>query len=147
MTRVNFYILPVVEALARLRFACRLTEKAFGKGHKVYLHAVDESQAQQMDELLWTYRPSSFVPHTVLAGSEVRTMEAPVAIGYGSDPGPYHDVLVNLALDIPNFFSRFERVTEIVTEDEAIREAKRENFRFYRDRGYPSENHRIERLE
>ena len=74
-------------------------------------------------------------------------MEAPVAIGYGSDPGPYHDVLVNLALDIPNFFSRFERVTEIVTEDEAIREAKRENFRFYRDRGYPSENHRIERLE
>ena len=44
---------------------------------------------------------------------------------------------MNLAGDIPPFFSRYERVIEIVTQDPATTEAGRDHYRFYRDRGYP----------
>ena len=54
--------------------------------------------------------------------------------------------MINLAMDIPTFFSRFERVSEIVIEEDEIKTAKRENFRFYRERGYPSETHKIATL-
>ena len=45
-------------------------------------------------------------------------------------------VLINLHAAPPPFFSRFERLAEIVGADEADAAAARERFRFYRERGY-----------
>ena len=143
MTRVSFYLLAVSEPAERRIFACRLAEKAVRKGHTVYLHVPDDAEAKAMDELLWTFRDDSFVPHRLLDDPVAAGEAVPVAIGCGDDPGPYHDVLINLALDIPEFFSRFERVSEIVIEEESVQQAKREGWRFYRDRGYPGEHHRV----
>ena len=143
MTKVSFYLLPAIQQQARLRFACRLAEKAYREGHDVYLHTESTKQQLQLDELLWHFRAQSFVPHDIGAAD---SGGAAVCIGCGADPGPHHDVMINLALDIPAFFSRFHRVSEIVTEDDEIKSAKRDSFRFYRERGYPSETHRIPTL-
>ena len=50
-------------------------------------------------------------------------------------------LLINLSHQVPEFFSRFERVTEIVVQSPAVTESTRNNYRFYRDRGYPLESH------
>jgi DNA polymerase-3 subunit chi len=142
MTKVDFYILPSADPAARLEFACKLTEKAWRLGHRVYLHCADAAQREALDARLWSFKGESFVPH----GAAEEDRQAPVALGLGDDPGEHCDLLVNLDLKVPAFFQRFARVAELVIEEPAIRQAARENFRFYREAGYPLQDHRLPRL-
>jgi DNA polymerase-3 subunit chi len=142
MTQVDFYILPSADPSARLDFACKLTEKAWRLGHRVYLHCSDAAQRDDLDARLWRFKGESFVPHSPAEDDQV----SPVVLGLGEDAGQHQDLLVNLDLRIPEFFKRFARVAEIVVEDPAIRLAARESFRFYREHGYPLQDHRLQRL-
>lgn len=145
MTRVDFYVLQDAAAEARERFACRLVEKAWRLKHSVFLHAVSESEARRLDGLLWTFDDRSFLPHVLdVPGLDDELAAAtPVRIGAGGAPSSEAQVLVNLGHDVPLFFSRFERVAEIVSGDDEARARARERFRFYRDRGYEIETHQI----
>ena len=67
----------------------------------------------------------------------------PVLLGEGIDPADEHDVLVNLSDGVPPFFSRFDRVAELVGGDETARAAARARYRFYQDRGYSLETHKL----
>jgi DNA polymerase-3 subunit chi len=142
MTQVDFYILPSTDPLARLDFACKLTDKAWRLGHRVYLHCSDAAQREELDARLWRFKGETFVPH----GPVEDDPDAPVALGIGDDPGEHQDLLVNLDLRIPEFFKRFARIAEIVVEEPSIRLAARESFRFYREQGYPLQDHRLQRL-
>ncbi len=66
MTRVDFHILPVDGKIERERWACRLAAKAWKQGHRVHVHTIDETGMARMDELLWTFRDISFLPHAPL---------------------------------------------------------------------------------
>lgn len=133
MTEVDFYILEATSADARPAFACRLTDKAFRQGHRVYIHTQDPASAQQLDQLLWDFRPQSFLPHCLASTGA----DEPIVIGCSDSPGDHTDVLINLALQVPDFVGRFERVTEVVTQAPEIREPLRQSARYYKDRGYP----------
>ena len=139
MTEVDFYILAREDPAERPNFACRLVDKAFRQGHRVYLHAANEQQAHQLDELLWGFRPQSFLPHGLL-GAEHSDR---IAIGWGNDPAEHDDVMINLDLAVPDFVGRFRRVAEVVVQAPAVAEPLRKSYRFYKDRGYPLTNHRL----
>jgi DNA polymerase-3 subunit chi len=141
MTRIDFYILSQQHAEARQRFACRLAAKAWQQGHRVYIHTEGPEQSRRLDELLWTFNTDSFIPHSLDDDAAADTV--PVHIGHSGDPQHHDEVLINLAPEVPLFFSRFERVIELVDPHEETRRQGRERFRFYRDRGYPLENHTI----
>lgn len=142
MTRVDFYLLSGDGKQEREKLACRLTEKAWKLNHKVYLHSDSEPESRQLDDLLWTFRPESFVPHNFLANdSEIKT---PVLLGHHEEPALLeHDILINLSAAVPSFFSRFERVIEVINDDENIREAGRDRYRFYQQRGYTLNTHKL----
>lgn len=137
MTLVGFYVVQAAGEEQRLQVAARLTDKAFGRGHRVFINAANENQARQLDALLWSFRPASFLPHA-LQGEEHAEQ---IAIGWGQDPGDHNDLLINLQLDIPAFFSRFQRVAEVVTQDDDSITALRKSWKFYKDRGYELEKH------
>lgn len=141
MTRIDFYLSSETSPDAGQRLACRLVEKAYKMGHKVYIHTESEDQAQQMDDLLWTFRDGSFVPH----GRHPKQTgnHSPVLIGHDSDPQGDTDVLINLTREVPPFFSRFERVAEVVDSAPVNRTQARERYRFYRDRGYELQTHEL----
>lgn len=141
MTRVDFYVLPDASATGRERFACRLADIAYRRGQRVYVYAQSKDQAQTLDNLLWTFQAGSFVPHG-LHPSETEA-ETPVLVGHDGVPDSGHDVLINLAEAVPNFFSRYERVAELINQEPAGKHAGRERFRFYRDRGYALETHTL----
>lgn len=142
MPQVDFYILPSADPLARLDFACKLTEKAWRMGHRIYLHCSDAAQRDELDARLWRFKGESFVPH----GHAESEPESLVVLGLGDNCGDHHDLLVNLDLKVPAFTQAFARVAEVVVEDPAIRQAARESFRFYRGQGYPLQDHRLQRL-
>ncbi len=139
VTQVDFYVLPDAAPRGRALFTCKLTEKAFGLGHRVFVHLSSEEEARELDELLWTFRDRSFLPHGLAAEST----GMPICIGFGREPGEEFHLLINLASEVPHFFSRFERVAEVVNADVGIREHGRQRFRFYKDRGYPLETHKL----
>jgi DNA polymerase IIIc chi subunit len=53
MTKVDFYLLGS-DGDSRERIACRLAEKAWRLGNRVYLLAPDKAAAHALDDLLWT---------------------------------------------------------------------------------------------
>ncbi len=137
MTRVGFYVVQAADQAQRLQVAVRLADKAFQQGHSIFINAADEAQARTLDDLLWTYRPASFLPHGLHGDRQSDT----IAIGWGQEPQGHNDLLINLQLDIPGFFSRFRRVAEVVTQDPASLEALRRSWTFYKERGYQLEKH------
>ena len=100
------------------------------------------AQAQQVDELLWGFREESFIPHQLMSEKN-DDQPVKVLIGHDAEPPLECDVLINLAEQVPLFFSRFPRVAEIVGSDESQKLQARERFRFYRDRGYQLSTHDI----
>ncbi len=143
MTRIDFYVLDENCSLTREQFVCRLVEKAYHKSHQICLQTQGQGQAQYMDDLMWTYRQGGFLPHTQLQANTEADKLTPVQISHGEDRCPHDDVLINLATDVPLFFSRFHRVAEIIPGDASLRAQARERFRFYRDRGYTLHTHQI----
>jgi DNA polymerase-3 subunit chi len=141
MTHIDFFILDTPQGNAASLFACKLTEKAFRQGHQVFINTASGTQLQQLDDMLWTFRAGSFVPHVIYGeGSAGRP---PVMLGHATEPADCHDVLVNMAADVPPWFSRFDRVAELVSGDAAQRAAARQRYRFYQDRGYTMKSHHI----
>jgi len=141
MTRVDFYLLDK-RTDSREVFACRLTEKAWKAGHRVFMLAPDKSSATALDELLWTFSQGSFVPHGLYRSPEDVDVH-PVLVGHTEPPDACHDVLVSLTDEVPAWFSRFARVAELVAGDETRKAQARDRFRFYRERGYPLETHNL----
>ena len=142
MTRVDFYVLPVAEPHARLSFACRLVEKAWFAGHRVYLHSAQAQTADAIDGMLWSFRDSAFVPHEAAPANPA----CPVVIGQAQDPGTFADVLINLADEVPAFFERFARVAEIVLDEPAARSAGRARWAIYREHGCQPDHHDMQSL-
>lgn len=146
MTKIDFYLLADKTLESRHIFACRLTEKVYKMGHNTYIHCENKGQSEAIDALLWSYRKSSFVPHHTIAGAAQDNHRNTVQIGYGEAKEPsncQHNVLINLSNTVPEFFSRFERVTEIVVQEAKMTENSRVNWRFYRDRGYLLKTHNL----
>ncbi len=141
MTRIDFYIVDSDDPASRNLVACRLAEKAYSLEHRIYIHTANQSEATDLDELLWTYRAGSFVPHQ--RDATPSEQDCPVLIGHTDAPESINQVLINLDSAVPMFFSRFERVVEIVTQEETMRQQARERFKFYRDRGYDLHTHNL----
>jgi len=137
VTLVGFYVVQSAEPGQRLQVAVRLADKAFQRGHRIFINASDEAQASELDELLWHLRPASFLPHGLHGQEHSDT----ICIGWGQEPEQHNDLLINLQLAIPPFFSRFERVAEVVTQEPASLAALRKSWQFYKERGYQLEKH------
>lgn len=141
MTRIDFYVSPESEEQARKQLACRLTEKAYKLGKHVYIHTESEEESQVMDDLLWSFRQGSFIPHQL--SSTQASISAPVLIGHHQEVTGDADVLINLTQSVPDFFSQFDRVAELVNEDQDVRLKARERYQYYRDRGYDLNTYKL----
>ena len=139
--QVDFYVRPDAGPDALERFACRLAEIAWRRGHRVFVLAPSDTAARRLDDLLWTFRDESFVPHRRLGGGDPPVSE-PVVVGTpGEWSGPL-DVLLNLTPEVPGEAARAGRIAEIVPAGGAGRDAGRQRFREYRKRGYEIRTHR-----
>ena len=147
MTQVDFYILEGSSDDELLRLASRIAEKAVQRGQRVHVNVDTQTHARKLDEVLWTFSQSSFLPHRVIVEADeadAATTIEPVLIGSGVEisGGPWN-TLINLAHPVPDFFSRYERVAEVVDGDEERRKHGRERYRYYRDRGYELKTHNL----
>lgn len=139
--RIDFYVLPDQKENGRALLACRLADKAYGLGHTVYVFTASEARAAALDDLLWTFRQDSFVPHEryPLVGEE----GSPVLVGTAAPATVEAQVLINLADALPEGFERYERVVELVDQHPEVLMQSRERFRQYREQGCAPETHKL----
>jgi DNA polymerase-3 subunit chi len=145
MPKVDFYILPDASSANRLTFACRLIEKAYKNRHRIYIHTSDKKEAYELDELLWTYREESFLPHHLYG--EGPEPAPPIQIGFNIIPDKHRDILMNLSEMIPSFYSQFTRVFELIPNESHAQSAARERYRDYRTAGCDMTTHKLETVE
>lgn len=137
--QVDFYILSDASANGRLHYACRLAEKAYDLGHSIFIFAPQD--ANVIDDMLWSFKQNSFVPHALQPWPDDEI--APIRIGI-SDEQPWQaDILINLALEVPGFFTDFKRLIEVVDQHEQVLKSSRQRFKFYREQGLEPKTHKL----
>lgn len=132
MPKAQFYH----NARQPLLTACELIARAVGSGRRVAVRTQDAHETQQLDTLLWTHDAGSFIPH-VQCNSELAGI-TPVVIGQAGQHAhwPHHDVLVNLAVDLPPDNSQFKMIVEIVGTTEELILPARARWKQYKSLGF-----------
>lgn len=133
MTRIDFLATDDASPEARLHLAARLTQRALREGRQVFIACADAAQQTSLNELLWAFEPESFIPHA----TDITDVQSPVIVATGENCGEHHDVLINLQSPAPAYFSRFERLFEVICQDQAVLSSTRANWAYYKSRGYP----------
>jgi len=133
MPVVDFYILATDIEQDCLLYCCNFVAVKFAEARRVYIHTPNRATAEAIDELLWTFRDESFIPHT-LADEGLRPVP-PVQIGHGAIEHVAHDTLVNLADDIPSSFMRYRHLVQLIPNNEAKIVSARNMYRYYREQG------------
>ena len=145
MPQISFYRLSAAEQDSRLQFACRLTEKARQLGHSVFILTASESQSRRLDTLLWEFKPSGFLPHTLLEMGQTEGSEEREEVVIGNDMSQVSkpDMLINLSSEPCAQHERFQRIDEILCADEEVLAAGRDSYRFYQAQGYQPQTHKL----
>ena len=140
--RVDFYVLSSAAAKQRWTFACRLAEKAYLRDLRVVILNDTLSDAQALDDLLWTFNDRSFVPHQLCTADQAS--DGTTAVQLSVEPvAPAADLLVNLAARLPAHWERYPRIAEIIDADAERRRLGRERFKTYRDLKLTPQTHQL----
>ncbi|CDG81751.1 DNA polymerase III subunit chi [Janthinobacterium agaricidamnosum] len=129
MTRIDFH----TNVPDKIAYACRLVRKAYLARNQVVLLAEDAQQLAALNGALWTLSDTDYLPH-VLAGDALAP-HTPIVLTDSDDttvPLPHHDILINLSSHTPAHFGQFQRVFEIVSQEEQDAEAGRKRYAFYK---------------
>jgi DNA polymerase III subunit chi len=142
MPEVSFYILPSASLQERNLFTCKLAEKIYRQ--KIYSFILTDSEAHSeiMDDLLWTFRASSFVPHQIYSGSSATELKQ---ILISADPAvlPEGATLINLSQYYPEQLDKVERILEVLNQDAAVLQAGRNRYRQYQQAGVKLTTHKL----
>ena len=141
MTAVEFHF----NVPERLPYVCRLLRKAVRMRTGVAVTAAPEA-LDALDAALWRFDPIEFIPHLrVRAGRPpaARLHATPVWLVDAAADCADLPVLLNLGAAAPQDFQRYSRLIEVVTLDEADRNAARVRWKQYAALGHAIVRHEV----
>ncbi len=132
MTEIAFH----VNAPDKLDYACRLLRATQKKSAQVLvLGQIDALKL--LSAKLWAMSPTEFLPHCLVDAAAEVIAHSPIVLSLDlPNSAAESQVLLNLGAALPAGFERFERLLEIVGQNEADLQAARTRWKHYKDRGY-----------
>ena len=149
MKQVDFYLIENSVADARLKFACRLSNKLQRMQQKTLIVTEDIHIGKQLDQLMWTYSDTSFVAHDLLdtenlAGCTHSSLHiAELGLVNPKVLAGAYDVLMNLSSKVLAYSHHFSRIAEIVEADASAKSDARLRFKEYKEQGFNLSTHPI----
>lgn len=137
--RADFYLIdkPRFRELPLL-LVCELAKRCHGTGKPTLVLCASSQQAEELDDLLWSFEEDSFIEHQI-AGLDEDEGEVPVLIVPPGIEIAMRPLVINLRAEaVP---MGFERVLEVVPADPAARAPLRERWRQYTARGLELNKH------
>jgi DNA polymerase III subunit chi len=135
MTHIDFLVMQSTSKQTIEGLVYAGAEKAFKTKKTLFIQCQSKSHAEEIDELLWSHNPYSFIPHNLLG--EGPNKPPTIQVGFENKCGNQHHQLINLSNQVPDFFSRFEHVVEFVPIKDELKQLARDRYKFYKSRGYP----------
>ena len=142
MPDISFYVLPTESSQERYLFACKLIEKAYRSGSFAYVLTDSIDQSQLIDDLLWTFRAGSFIPHQQYKG-EMPEVDNVVLIGSNNPPEKWLKTVINLSSETPQDFLKADRILEILDNSEVTKTWGRSRYRQYQLAGLEITTHKL----
>ena len=137
--RVDFYLLNDSHPESIGDMACRLLEKAYNGGYRVFVCCQDREEAAALDTQLWTYKAERFIPHGLVW--ENFELPPPIQLGCERPVNDTADLILNLASSVPSFSSTLRRIIEIVPAIDTAKAISREHYRIYRTHQFELHTH------
>src|SRR5580704_16339169 len=122
--RVDFFVLSGTEERSRFKFGCRIAERAYLAGERVFVWLDEPHALERFDELLWTFADRAFVPHEIFQ-NEAQWEDTPVLVSCDIQPQQPFGVLINLGSTIPASAAHAASIAEVIDAHEARRLAGR----------------------
>ena len=142
--QVDFYLLGSDQRSAKNLLACKLVSKAYAQKLSVYLSVSDSGHAAELDHMLWTFSQGSFIPHTVCENEKQPIDQYPVLIGPVDGRNQAgRSLLINLGDRVPDRYSDFQRILEVVSAEQADKSSARIRFKHYKSAGVTPATHEI----
>ena len=142
MPEISFYLLASTSERERFAFACKLVEKAYRSQQRCYLLTDSAEQSAVLDDLLWTFRAGSFVPHQLYDGQTPEFTNVTL-IGHQAPPEGWRHTVLNLSAQCPANFQALGRILEILDNGESTKAAGRQRYRHYQQAGIEIATHKL----
>jgi DNA polymerase-3 subunit chi len=142
MPKISFYVLSSESERLRSFFCCQLIEKAYREGMYCYLLTDSDNQTRMLDNLLWTFRPNSFIPHEIYSG-ELPTIDNIVLIGSLAPPDHWKKLVINFSSQTLANLTGTERLLEIIDNHPQRKQEGRNRYRDYQQQGLEIKTLRI----
>lgn len=145
MTNISFHF----NVANTLHYACRLVKKAWSQGTPV-LVVGEADWLEELDGALWTFSDVDFIPHSFVGvdaddvSDEVVNVWLATVDQMNTEAQSHAGFLIYCATATsphPTGFERFDRLIEIVPQEEAAKAEARKRWSFYKQRGYPLAHH------
>jgi DNA polymerase-3 subunit chi len=126
MTKIDFHS----NVPDKINYTCRLIRKARTAGCRIIVFDNERTQLDLLNEMLWTFSESDFLPHVML--NDALMAQTPIILTADDLADfPHHELLINLTQSVPGNLSRFERIIEVISSDPQDTLAGRERYRHY----------------
>ncbi len=130
MTQVDFYVAEGAPLGALNHIAARLCIKAMAARKDTWVRTAPDQDINALIDYFWGFTPTSFIAcapvgerediHPVRVGSEPPSLESHVVINLANTPVP----------------GTFDRIIEIVVDDDALKASRRDAWVFYKNQGF-----------
>lgn len=144
MAEASFYILSSQSLHDRYLFSCKLIAKAYSLGQYCYVYTDSLQQCQQLDNLLWTFKENSFIPHQIYDEKNTTPeYKQTILIGTQAAPKNWQALIFNLSSKYPEDLTQTERVLEILDNNETLKKSGRQRYRQYEQNGFKMTSYKI----
>jgi len=128
MTNIKFYIIDTDDPAEQFSYAIKLTLETLAFGRYLHIHTASAKVTRQISALL---------------ANNLSQGDDRLSIDHNGEPGNERQVLLNLADEVPHFFSSYESTLEIICSSSKTRDTGRERYRYYQSRGYPLHHSKV----
>ncbi|ALH94592.1 DNA polymerase III subunit chi [Acinetobacter equi] len=136
MAKVSFYLFEKSPE-RQVESTCRLCRKIMRQAEaKIWLFCADKSLQQEIDDRLWTFDPTSFIPHGI------HQLESSICISEHL-PTSSDWIIFNFNNQIFENFESVNHVIEIIENNEIAKQLGREKFKQYRKHGIQPQTHKL----
>ena len=134
-TNVLFHHFESIERKDFLIYVCKLIEKGYKQNiNPIFIKTDTQTQAEELDKLLWTFRQESYIPHTLVDQDSNNTQ--PVQIGWIDNEIEDAEAIINLSDGMPDISKHLKKIHEIIVNIDERKEKARERWKKYKSIGF-----------
>jgi DNA polymerase-3 subunit chi len=113
-----------------------LLEKVIAAGHKVVIRCPSEDRMERLNQTLWTYKESSFLPHGSKNDGHQNAQPIFITDEVSEAPNDADILLLVSGAEAPDF-SNYARVLDMFEASDIQKNNARKRWSSYKEKGYP----------